>query len=67
MDKILARFEVVQFNPLGEKFNPNMHDAVFMIKEESEFQNDHVGSVMVTGWKIGERVLRAAKVGIVKK
>lgn len=37
MDKILARFEVVQFNPLGEKFNPNMHDAVFMIKEESEF------------------------------
>ena len=67
MDKILARFDVVQFNPLGEKFNPNIHDAVFMIKEECDHQNDHVGSVMMTGWKIGDRVLRAAKVGIVKK
>jgi molecular chaperone GrpE (heat shock protein) len=36
MDKILARFDVIQFNPLGEKFNPNLHDAVFMIREECD-------------------------------
>ena len=66
MDKILAKFEVVQFDPIGEKFDPNMHDAIFMIPV-SEHENDHIGQVMQSGWKIGDRVLRAAKVGIVKK
>jgi molecular chaperone GrpE len=67
MDKILLKFDVVQFEPLGEKFDPNVHEAIFMITTESEFKNDHVGNVMQSGWKIGDRVLRAAKVGIVKK
>ena len=44
-----------------------MHDAVYMITTGSEHDNNHVGQVMQSGWKIGTRVLRAAKVGIVKK
>jgi len=67
MDKILAKFEVNQFSPMGEKFDPNIHEAVFVIPEMEGVENDHVGNVMQSGWKIGERVLRAAKVGIVKK
>jgi molecular chaperone GrpE len=66
MDKILAKFDVVQFSPLGEVFDPHSHDAVFVVSE-SEHPNNHVGTVMQSGWKIGDRVLRAAKVGIVKK
>jgi molecular chaperone GrpE len=66
MDACLKRFGVVQFEPLGEKFNPNLHEAIFTIPE-SEYANNTVGTVMVSGWKIGDRVLRAAKVGIVKK
>jgi molecular chaperone GrpE (heat shock protein) len=31
MDKVLSKFDVIQFNPKGEKFDPNMHDAVFVI------------------------------------
>ena len=42
MDKVLGKFDVVQFDPLGEKFDPNIHDAIFMIKE-SEQDNDTVG------------------------
>lgn len=66
MDKVLKKFDVIQFEPIGEKFDPNLHDAIYMIPE-SEHANDHVGEVVQTGWKIGNRVLRAAKVGIVKK
>ena len=66
MDATLKRFGVVQFDPKGEKFDPNIHEAIFTLPE-SEFDNNHVGAVMQTGWKIGDRVLRAAKVGIVKK
>lgn len=66
MDKILSKFDVVQFEPLGEKFDPNVHEAVFVIPQ-SEHEDNCVGVVMQSGWKIGDRVLRAAKVGIVKK
>ena len=67
MDKVLGKFDVTQFDPIGEKFDPNIHDAIFMIPEHEEIEDNHVGQVVQTGWKIGERVLRAAKVGIVKK
>jgi len=67
MDKVLAKFEVKNMNPLGEKFDPNLHDAMMMIPESEEYPNDHVAIVVQSGWTIGERVLRAAKVGIAKK
>lgn len=75
MDKVLNKFDVVQVNPKGEKFDPNIHDAVFVMpkmppkegEEVKELEYDTVGEVIQTGWKIGDRVLRAAKVGIIKK
>lgn len=56
---------MVQYDPKGEKFDPTMHEAVFTVKEEDK-ENGTVAVVMQTGFKIGDRVLRAAKVGIVK-
>ena len=67
MDKTLAKFDVVQFDPIGEKFDPNLCDAIYTIPDHDEIENNHIGAVVQTGWKIGSRVLRAAKVGIVKK
>ena len=66
MDKVLGRFGVVQYDPKGEAFDPKLHEAVFTVNQ-SEQDNDTVAIVMQTGWKIGDRILRAAKVGIVKK
>ena len=42
-------------------------DAMMMIPESEEYPNDHVALVVQSGWTIGDRVLRAAKVGIAKK
>ena len=33
MDQCLKRFNVVMYDPKGEKFNPTMHEAVFTVKE----------------------------------
>ena len=33
MDGCLKRFGVVQFVPMGEKFAPNIHEAIFTIPE----------------------------------
>lgn len=66
MDSTLRKFKVLQFDPKGEKFDPNVHEAIFTIPDPTKEPNT-VGEVMQTGWKIGERVLRAAKVGIFRK
>ena len=66
MDKVLGRFNLEQYDPKGIKFDPKMHEAVFTVAN-SEFEEGFVAVTMQTGWKIGDRVLRAAKVGIVKK
>jgi molecular chaperone GrpE len=57
---------LVEYRPLKERFDPNKHEAVFDYEDE-EIPSHHVGQVMQSGFKIGERVLRPAKVGVVKK
>ncbi len=66
MDKVLGRFNLEQYDPKGQKFDPTLHEAVFTVPD-SEYEVGSVAVTMQTGWKIGDRVLRAAKVGIVKK
>lgn len=68
MDRVLERFNVVQYDPKGEKFDPKLHECVFTVPANDEFsEEDQVAIVMQTGWKIGDRILRASKVGTVKK
>ena len=62
----LNKHGVVLFDPLNEKFNPNKHEAVFDYDDES-LAPGTVGQVMQTGFSIGERILRPAKVGVIKK
>lgn len=64
-DNTMKRFDVQSFDPLGEAFDPNFHEAMFMINDLDK-KAGTVGQVLQTGWKIGDRLLRAAKVGCVK-
>lgn len=45
MSKALSKFDVKQFDPIGDKFDPNIHDAVFIIPlaEGVEHKDNHVG------------------------
>jgi len=45
MDKTLGKFGVVQFDPMDDKFDPNIHEAVYMMPSEDKEPN-MVGSVM---------------------
>ena len=59
----LARFNVKLLEPEGKKFDPNMHEALFEIPDES-VASGTVLQVVEAGYAIGERVLRPAKVGV---
>jgi len=61
----LGRHGVKKLEPLGEKFDPNFHQAMFEAPDES-VPSGTVVQVMQSGWRIGERVLRPAMVGVSK-
>ena len=61
----LARQGVKKLEPMGEKFDPNFHQAMFEAPDES-LPSGTVVQVVQSGWRIGERVLRPAMVGVSK-
>lgn len=61
--KTLERHGVKKLEPQGEKFDPNMHQAMFEAPD-AEIPKGMVSKVVQSGYKIGERVLRPALVGV---
>ena len=61
----LERHGVRQIEPVGQKFDPNFHQAMFEIPNP-EVPNNTVVQVVQAGFVIGERVLRPAMVGVAK-
>jgi molecular chaperone GrpE len=62
---VLSRHGVKRLDPKGEKFDPNFHQAMFEAPSDT-VPSGAVFEVAQTGWKIGERVLRPALVGVSK-
>ena len=66
VQKLKSRLEaegVKPMNPLGEDFDPNLHEA--LMKEESEdYESGKVIDVMQEGYWIGDKVLRPALVRV---
>ena len=65
LQKVLERHGVTQLVPKGEKFDPNMHQAVQQV-ENSELPNNTVCDVFQVGYVIADRVLRPAVVSVAK-
>jgi molecular chaperone GrpE len=63
--KALEKNSVRQFTPLREKFDPNLHQAIFEVPDAS-VPAGSVVQVVQPGYMIGERVLRPALVGVSK-
>jgi molecular chaperone GrpE len=63
--KALEKNGVRQFSPRGEKFDPNVHQAMFEVPNPS-IPAGSVVEVVQPGYMIGERVLRPAMVGVSK-
>ena len=66
MAKALKKYGVIEYSPVGEKFDPNLHEAMFEYPDPKKTPGT-IGEVAQLGYKIGKRILRAPKVGVVKK
>src|ERR1700675_1732628 len=63
--KVLEKYGVTKFSPEGEKFDPNVHQAMYEV-ENAELPPGHVAQVIQAGYMLGDRVLRPALVAVVK-
>ncbi|MDQ3559735.1 MAG: nucleotide exchange factor GrpE [Pseudomonadota bacterium] len=65
LDRLLQRNGIAKIAAKGERFDPNRHQAVFEVPDPS-VPAGTVAQVMQEGFTIGDRVLRAAMVGVAK-
>ena len=61
---VFEKFNIAEINPVGEKFDPNKHQAISAVEAEGE--PNSVLSVLQKGYTLNERVLRPALVMVVK-
>ena len=62
----LERHNIIRIDPIGEKFNPQLHKAVSQITD-NEKDNNTILHVIQPGYIIKDKLLRAASVIISKK
>ena len=63
LQTILQRHGVTKLEPAGERFDPNLHQAVAQVPS-ADIPKGHVVDIAQPGYSIGERVLRAAMVTV---
>lgn len=62
---VLTKNGVEQINPLGEMFNPELHEAMSM-QQVADAKTNTVIVVFQKGYKLHDRVIRAARVVVAK-
>src|SRR5438128_4814191 len=65
LHKALEKNGVNKFDPAGAKFDPNVHQAMYEVPNES-VPSGTVVHVVQAGYMIGDRILRPAMVGVAK-
>lgn len=61
IDKAFEKFGVEKFGEKGEDFDPTKHDAI-LHKPDPQAEKETVDTVVEAGYRIGNRVIRAARV-----
>jgi molecular chaperone GrpE len=66
VDAILARQGVVQIGEVGERFDPERHEAV-EVRDDDEHPDHTVLAVVRRGYMMGDRLLRPAQVVVSRR
>ena len=66
MDSLLEQYDILSINSLGEIFNPNLHEAISVIEDET-LDEDTITKEIRKGYISHNRVIRPSIVEISKK
>lgn len=65
LTQTLSKFGLESFGAVGDAFDPQIHEAVFHAGESAEAEVTSIAQVMRTGYRVGDKILRPATVGVV--
>ena len=65
-DETLNSLDIEEINPVGEKFDPNVAEAVMQVEKGEGDESDTVKQVFEKGYKLKDKIIRYAKVSVVK-
>lgn len=65
-DETLNSLDIEEINPVGEKFDPNIAEAVMQVEKTDEDESETVKQVFEKGYKLKDKIIRYAKVSVVK-
>ncbi|HAS80497.1 MAG: Protein GrpE [Candidatus Nomurabacteria bacterium GW2011_GWE1_32_28] len=64
LNTVFEEYDVKEIGMVGENFDPNIHQSIDMTKTEKKEDNHKVSEVIQKGYKLGDRVIRAARVNV---
>jgi molecular chaperone GrpE len=64
-DTFLEKNSLEVINPVDQKFDPNLHQAIKTAKDDSK-ENNFVSEVLQKGYKLVDRVIKPALVVVIK-
>ena len=65
-NETLEEMGVTEINPLGEIFNPEIAEAIMQVQAQDGEAEDTVKQVFQKGYKMGDKIIRYAKVSVAK-
>ena len=65
LQQAVTKHRLEAFGATGDAFDPSLHEAVFHAGESADVEVTSIDTVMRTGYRHGDRVLRPATVGVV--
>lgn len=65
LQKVFREFNINQVGEVGDKFDPNVHDALFEYEDATKDAGS-IGQLMKVGYLLNSRCIRPAQVGVVK-
>lgn len=66
LEQVFKRNGLESVDPINQKFNPNLHEAMFQ-KEDATVEPNTIVIVSKIGYKLHERCIRPALVGVSKR
>ncbi|PIF01808.1 MAG: nucleotide exchange factor GrpE [Propionibacterium sp.] len=64
LEKLATKYQLVSFGVIGDVFDPVFHDALMQVPLEEPVEVATVSQVIQPGYKLGERVIRPARVAV---
>jgi molecular chaperone GrpE len=64
LNNIFEEYDIKEIGAVGENFDPNIHQSIDMTPTDKKEDNHKISEVIQKGYKLGDRVIRAARVNV---